>query len=80
MINDPERIVVRLTQDIDMTTPSGLQYALNFVSEFDGPIALWASLPCTGGSPWQYVSEKQYILQEPQYPFAEKAHGTRLPV
>ena len=54
MIDDPECLVVRSTQDIDMTTPRVLKFALNALREFDGPVALWASIPCTGGSPWQY--------------------------
>jgi len=79
MINDPECLVVRLTQDIDMTTPSGLQYGLNIVREFDGPIALWASIPCTGGSPWQYVNEKQYYNNR-NIKSLKKDQGTSLPV
>ena len=59
-----ECLVVRLTQDIDMTTPRGLQRALNVIREFDGPVALWASIPCTGGSPWQYVNECQYYRHQ----------------
>ena len=45
--------VVRLTEDDDMTTDSGLQKALSAVRRRN--VLLWISLPCTGGSLWQRI-------------------------
>ena len=47
--------VVRLTAEHDMTSPSGMALAHNAIEHAvsDGKaIALWGSLPCTGGCPW----------------------------
>ena len=46
--------VIRLTEKDDVTTPSGLARALEAV-EYPG-VFLWASMPCTGGSPWQHIN------------------------
>ena len=54
-------IVVRLTAAHDMTSESGLAYALAKVDEAiqaDGDILLWSSMPCTGGSPWQNINKR----------------------
>ena len=51
--------VVRLTEEQDMTTKSGYEYAMDKIREYEGcHISLWGSIPCTGGSPWQYVAGK----------------------
>ena len=63
-IDDGTCDAVRLTRDIDMTTPEGLNFAIHHVGACEGPITLWASIPCTGGSPWQYVNEKQYYRNQ----------------
>ena len=50
--------VVRLTERIDMTTESGLRFALDAVRPAPrGRILLWSSIPCTGGSTWQYINQ-----------------------
>jgi hypothetical protein len=47
--------VVRLTQDIDVTSDHGLQLAINSI---EGPSTLlWGSIPCTGGCPWQRINK-----------------------
>ena len=48
--------VVRLTIDDDVTTPEGLKKAIKAVSVTGMPVLLWASIPCTGGSPWARVN------------------------
>eukprot|EP00959_Pyramimonas_sp_CCMP1952_P236318 4938588-Pyramimonas_sp.AAC.1 len=41
-----------------MITDEGLRLALNDIKMFKGKrIALWGSMPCTGGPPWQCVNE-----------------------
>jgi hypothetical protein len=42
--------VVRLTEQIDMTTEKGLQFAVNKARQAPhGRLLLWSSIPCTGG-------------------------------
>ena len=41
--------VIRLTEDDDVTTKSGLDKAKKAVKQ--KPVLLWASMPCTGGCP-----------------------------
>ena len=53
--------VVRLTESIDMTTDAGLHFALDAVETAyhdNKYVALWASLPCTAGCPWQAIIKK----------------------
>ena len=45
--------VIRLTEQLDMTTAAGLEYALAQADEAGDHCHLWSSIPCTGGSPWQ---------------------------
>ena len=51
-------LVTRLTIENDLTTEDGLQYALDSVNNTpnDHYVHLWASLPCTAGSPWQRMN------------------------
>ncbi len=50
--------VIRLTEDIDLTSKSGLDFAKKKIDELpNSNILLWSSIPCTGGSTWQYVNE-----------------------
>ena len=43
--------VVRLTQEIDVTSDHGVELAMNSI---DGPYTLlWGSIPCTRSCPWQ---------------------------
>ena len=48
--------VIRLTADDDLTTPGGLAKAMDAVSAPGIPVLLFGSLPCTGGSTYQYIS------------------------
>ena len=50
--------LIRLTEEIDMTTESGLDYAMYAVDKFGPccPIFLWVSIPCTGGSTFQKIN------------------------
>ena len=52
--------VFRLTIVDDLTTEDGLQAALRAVTNAAPGeyIHLWASLPCTAGSPWQHLNKK----------------------
>eukprot|EP00959_Pyramimonas_sp_CCMP1952_P381919 8003202-Pyramimonas_sp.AAC.1 len=54
-----------------MTTKEGKAFAVAKIIEFEKELkskglttdrrrALWISMPCTGGSPWQYVNEAMY--------------------
>ena len=44
-----------------MTTAKGLAIAIQAVQNHpNNQIALWSAIPCTGGSPWQYVNEAIY--------------------
>lgn len=49
--------VIRLTEEHDVTTPAGLVFAKKAVSV--GNCLLWASMPCTGGSPWFNINAKR---------------------
>jgi hypothetical protein len=53
--------VVRLTVAVDVTTPKGLATALAAVSKPN--TLLWASMPCTGGSPWQRLNKSRPGVQ-----------------
>eukprot|EP00959_Pyramimonas_sp_CCMP1952_P288658 6036523-Pyramimonas_sp.AAC.1 len=45
-----------------MRTDEGLRIALNDINTFKGKhVTSWGSMPCTGGSPWQYVNEARYF-------------------
>ena len=48
--------VIRLTADDDLTTPGGHQKALDAVSVPGIPVLLYGSIPCTGGSTYQYIN------------------------
>ena len=49
---------VRLTEEQDMTTESGIEYALQFLRRPDaGCVTLFGALPCTWGTPWQRMQE-----------------------
>ena len=47
-----------MTMAHDMTTDSGLKFAMNAIDETpkEQYLHLWASLPCTAGSPWQHMN------------------------
>eukprot|EP00959_Pyramimonas_sp_CCMP1952_P035601 745525-Pyramimonas_sp.AAC.1 len=54
--------VIRYTEKEDMRTDKGRILVLNDKKKFNGThIALWGSMPCTGGSPWQYANETHYF-------------------
>eukprot|EP00959_Pyramimonas_sp_CCMP1952_P046452 970364-Pyramimonas_sp.AAC.1 len=45
-----------------MRTDKGRRLALNHIKKFKGQhMTLWGSMPCAGGSPWQYVNEAHYV-------------------
>ena len=48
--------VIRLTIADDLTTAAGLAKAIAAVSEPGVPTLLFGALPCTGGSPYQYLN------------------------
>ena len=49
---------IRLTEERDMTTHDGLQYALSAVQVQH--CILWCSIPCTGGSAWNRLNARKY--------------------
>ena len=59
---DDNCIVVRLTEEHDLTTESGLNHAKQAATDLvEGGITdilLWVSIPCTGGSRWQSYNKK----------------------
>ena len=54
----PDCEVIRLTIDDDLTTREGLEKAIAAVSVDGLPTLLMGSLPCVGGSPYQYMNWK----------------------
>ena len=53
--------VLRLTEREDMTSESGMRYALRSMKRFrPARVMVWSSIPCTGGSAWQRVNEALY--------------------
>mgnify|MGYP003325390115 CR=1 FL=1 len=51
--------VARLTEEFDATQPKNVQQVLELIQEaqcLGVPIALWASIPCTGGSQLQNIN------------------------
>jgi len=52
-------LLVRLTQQDDLTTKEGLDYAMRVAGKYRHlPIWLWSSIPCTGGSPIQELNKR----------------------
>ena len=50
-------LVVRITEDDDLTSSSGVDKALSIIEQYAGlPILIWVSVPCTGGSQWQRLN------------------------
>ena len=48
--------VVRLTIDDDLTTPTGLDKAMNAIHTPNAIVILFGALPCMGSSPWQRLN------------------------
>ena len=49
--------ITRITLAVDFTKPNGVDLACNSIH---GPNdVVWASLPCTGGCPWQFVNARK---------------------
>ena len=51
--------VVRLTEKIDVTSQGGRQLVdvtIRNSLKDKTPFGIWASIPCTGGSPWQNIN------------------------
>ena len=57
---------VRLTIKTDLTTEDGLKFALGCVRDTPDShhLHLWASIPCTAGSPWQRVNQRHESARE----------------
>ena len=59
----PGCIVIRITEQDDITSPKTRKRVIDQVNDVlrkHGPsvkILVWASIPCTGGSPWQRVNK-----------------------
>ena len=55
--------VLRLTEKEDMTNQESVTKAIGQIMSFNRKpnITLWASMPCTGGSTWQYVNEHMFL-------------------
>ena len=47
--------VIRLTAREDVTSKEGFSRAAHAVQADN--VLLWASMPCTGGSPWQHINK-----------------------
>ena len=52
----PDCEVIRLTLEDDVLSAAGFAKALHAVSDNSIPALLFGSLPCTGGSPYQYLN------------------------
>ena len=48
--------VIRLTLQDDVASEAGLRKATKAVQQSN--TLLWASIPCTGGSPWQNLNQR----------------------
>eukprot|EP00972_Heterocapsa_arctica_P088063 12984163-Heterocapsa_arctica.AAC.1 len=57
---DPDCVVFRLTEAVDMSSKGGLDHAIGLVDALPPGwyVLLWGSLPCTAGSPWQRLNRK----------------------
>ena len=53
---------LRLTEAEDMTDENNVDKVITEITAFGKPtVTLWASIPCTGGSSWQYINEMIYL-------------------
>ena len=59
--------VYRITVSEDFTKPSGLNPAMEFLRKHGKDCLVWFSIPCTGGSTWQYVMKKNPKAYAPCY-------------
>ena len=48
--------VLRITEEHDVTTQAGIAYTCSCIQQSTGPLLIWASMPCTGGSSWQRIN------------------------
>jgi hypothetical protein len=51
--------VLRLIEKDDVTCVQGRELALSFADNGGENVLLWASMPCTGGCPWQHINVKR---------------------
>ena len=58
--------LLRLTEEEDMTTQRGLDYARTKIQEYKGRVVLFGALPCTWGSGWQNLQRKR-LVNNPKY-------------
>ena len=49
-------IVLRITEEDDITTEACVEGVLLKLASHVGPVHLWGSLPCTGGAGWQSIN------------------------
>ena len=52
-------LVIRITEELDATKQSTLQYVLHTIRTANVPVMLFVAIPCTGGSPWQNINSKK---------------------
>ena len=53
--------VLRLTEKEDMTKSCNVDTVISTIRKYNKhSITLWSSIPCTGGSSWQYINEMIY--------------------
>ena len=51
--------VKRVTEKLDATSDAGHKFSLDTVCTSKLPGFLWTSIPCTGGSSWQFINYKR---------------------
>ncbi len=51
--------VKRVTEKLDATSDAGHKFSLETVRQSKLPGFLWTSIPCTGGSTWQFINYKR---------------------
>jgi hypothetical protein len=51
--------VLRLTEKEDVTSEGGLRLALTFANKGMQRVLQFASIPCTGGCPWQHINARR---------------------
>jgi len=57
---DQEAVLVRFTEDHDMTSDEGFEFACWVVGKLSSlPMVLWGALPCTAGCSWHRVNKSR---------------------
>ena len=61
LCEDYEIPSIRLSKDnTDLLDPNVIDQLIGQIEGCEGRPNLWSSIPCTSGSPWQYVNRSQY--------------------